>query len=282
MATILNNQANITYDYVGSQSTIAAESNSVATTLLDEYSLTASKSPLNNSFRPGDIVTYVIQLDNNGRGDLFNLQITDNLGSASSIKPLSFLNAILYVNNTPTEISPVINPDNSVTFSIPSPFNSSSSALLIYNVSVADSVSTNITNTADVTANGGSATGTPVTVTPSPTATINIDNYAQLSVVKQGDKQTISSGETLTYTFTISNSGNEPANNVTLTDSLPQNFSISQVELISGSSTTIYQPSEYDLDTATNTITLPNATGAPISVPAAGNVLIQISGVVTA
>ena len=60
MPTVLNNQANISYNYDGSPNPQNAISNTVATTLLDEYSLTATKSALNNSFRPGNNVTYII------------------------------------------------------------------------------------------------------------------------------------------------------------------------------------------------------------------------------
>lgn len=287
MPTFLSNQGNITYNYTGAASSETVDSNTVTTTLLDEYSLTATKTVLNDDFRPGENITYAISLENNGRGDLYNVQVTDDLGSATSTKPLTFLNAILYVNGVQTAITPTISTDNSVVFQLTSPLSSGDIANIIYNATAADDISlTSITNTAQVTANGGSASGTPVTVTPSPTATINAANYAQLSITKQSDKTTISSGDTLTYTFNITNSGNEIANNVVLTDTLPENFAINQISLTSSGTTIIYQSSEYDLDPSTNTLTLPNASGQEITVPAAtssgpGSVTIQITGVVT-
>lgn len=288
MPTTLNNQANITYDYVGSAETESAESNSVVTTLLDEYSAIATKNTINNNFRPGENVAYTIRLENNGRGDLYNVQVADNLGSTTSSKPLTFLSAILYINNVQTPITPVITEDNSVSFQLPSPFSSGDVAIILYTAAVKKDIApniTSITNTATITANGGSVSGPIITVNPSPIATINIANFAQLCISKQSDKETIASGETLTYTFTINNSGNEQANNVVLTDTLPQNFTISQVNSIINGTTRIYQPNEYDLD-STNTITLPNSSVSPITVPAAtssgpGTVIVQISGTVT-
>lgn len=290
MPTVLNNQANISYDYSGAKSSQNAVSNTVTTTLLDEYSLTANKSVLNQTFRPGNIITYILSMENNGRGDLYNLTLTDNLGSDTNVKPMSFLNAILYVNNYPVEITPVLSPDQSVTFQISSPFLSGDNAMIIYNTMVDSDLSSSvssITNSVTVTANGGSSSGTVVTVDPNPSTTINIENYAQLSISKQSDKETITSGETLTYTFTLNNIGNEEADNIILTDTLPQNFLVTQVTSTTNGNTTTYQPDQYNLDTTTNTITLPNAIGPEIIVPAStdssiGTTIVQIIGTVTA
>lgn len=287
MPTTLNNQANITYDYTGAVTPETVGSNTVATTLLDEYSMTATKTPLSSTFRPGDNVTYTIEIENNGLGDLYNLQVIDNLGSDTSVKPLTFLNAILYLNNVQTPITPTTAADNSIIFSLPSPFTSGSAAIIIYNATVArDTILNSITNTLTVTANGGSSTGAVVTVNPNPTATITAANYAQLSITKQSDKNIISSGDTLTYTFNLTNTGNEPATNVVLTDTLPQNFTITQVSVTTGGSTVVYSASDYNLDTSSNTITLPNTTGTPITVPAAttsgaGLTVVQITGTVS-
>lgn len=290
MPTVLNNQANISYDYSGAKSSQNAVSNTVTTTLLDEYSLTANKSVLNQTFRPGNIITYILSMENNGRGDLYNLTLTDNLGSDTNVKPMSFLNAILYVNNYPVEITPVLSPDQSVTFQISSPFLSGDNAMIIYNTMVDSDLSSSvssITNSVTVTANGGSSSGTVVTVDPNPSTTINVENYAQLSISKQSDKETITSGETLTYTFTLNNIGNEEADNIILTDTLPQNFLVTQVTSTTNGNTTTYQPDQYNLDTTTNTITLPNSIGPEIIVPAStdssiGTTIVQIIGTVTA
>lgn len=287
MPTSLTNQGNITYNYTGAVASESANSNTVTTTLLDEYSISATKTVLNNDFRPGENITYTLLIENNGRGDLYNLQIVDDLGSSTSTKPLTFQNALLYINGVQTQITPTFSQDNSVIFQLPSPFSSGDIAIIVYNATAANNISlTSITNTEQVTANGGSATGTQVSVTPDPTATINAANYAQLSITKQSDKTTISSGDTLTYTFNITNSGNEPATNVILTDTLPADFTISQISLTSAGTTTIYQTGEYDIDPATNTLTLPNSTGPQITVPAAtsagaGTAVIQIIGTVT-
>ncbi|MGE3180085.1 MAG: hypothetical protein AB7N71_00505, partial [Phycisphaerae bacterium] len=68
------------------------------------------------------------------------------------------------------------------------------------------------TNRAVATADGGLSAET--------SCTTNVSN-AELSVTKTGDRDTVYIGRDLTYTITVSNSGNADATNVTLTDTVP-------------------------------------------------------------
>ena len=90
MPTNLNNQANITYSFAGS-GTGAANSNMTTTTLLDEYSLTATKTSLTETFRPGQNLTYIFRLENNGTGPLYTVTVADDLGAAEGADPLSYV-----------------------------------------------------------------------------------------------------------------------------------------------------------------------------------------------
>ncbi len=74
-------------------------------------------------------------------------------------------------------------------------------------------------------------------------------------------------GEPLTYTFTLTNQGNQAADSVTLTDQLPTGFSVTQVSVSAGGATTVLAPGDYNA--ADNTITIPSTTGKAITVPAA-------------
>lgn len=56
MSTTLNNQALVSYYYNGEQSGGSAASNMISTTLLDQYSISAVKTALTPSFRPGQRV----------------------------------------------------------------------------------------------------------------------------------------------------------------------------------------------------------------------------------
>ena len=81
MPTNLNNQASVTYSY-SAGGTGSANSNITTTTLLDEYSLSAAKTSLLSSYRPGDNLTYLINIENNGAGALYSVTVTVDLGAA--------------------------------------------------------------------------------------------------------------------------------------------------------------------------------------------------------
>lgn len=270
MPTPLNNQASIRYNYSGA-GTGTAVSNTVTTNLLDRYTLAATKTPLSSTFRPGENVTYVIRVENNGSGDLYNVTIADDLGGGADT-PLVYNPASLraYVDSIPVTISPVVQ-GGTLTAVLPAPLPAGTAAILVYTAQVRPDVDftlQSITNTVAVTANGGSAAGPAVTVTPSPTATLLRDSYAEVTLYKEADKQSVMAGEPLTYTFTLTNQGNQAADSVTLTDQLPTGFSVTQVSVSAGGVTTVLAPSDYTV-AADNTITIPSTTGKAITVPAA-------------
>ncbi len=270
MPTPLNNQASIRYNYSGA-GTGTAVSNTVTTNLLDRYTLAATKTPLSSTFRPGENVTYVIRVENNGSGDLYNVTIADDLGGGADT-PLVYNPASLraYVDSIPVTISPVVQ-GGTLTAVLPAPLPAGTAAILVYTAQVRPDVDftlQSITNTVAVTANGGSAAGPAVTVTPSPTATLLRDSYAEVTLYKEADKQSVMAGEPLTYTFTLTNQGNQAADSVTLTDQLPTGFSVTQVSVSAGGVTTVLAPGDYTV-AADNTITIPSTTGKAITVPAA-------------
>ena len=270
MPTPLNNQASIRYNYSGA-GTGTAVSNTVTTNLLDRYTLAATKTPLSSTFRPGENVTYVIRVENNGSGDLYNVTIADDLGGGADT-PLVYNPASLraYVDSIPVTISPDVQ-GGTLTAVLPAPLPAGTAAILVYTAQVRPDVDftlQSITNTVAVTANGGSAAGPAVTVTPSPTATLLRDSYAEVTLYKEADKQSVMAGEPLTYTFTLTNQGNQAADSVTLTDQLPTGFSVTQVSVSAGGATTVLAPGDYTV-AADNTITIPSTTGKAITVPAA-------------
>lgn len=280
MATTINNQANITYQY--NSSTGNATSNIVETTVLDLYGITANKTALQQTFKPGENITYITTIENSGSANLYNVTLQDDLGNNN----LTILNNSIYIYKN--EVLQTIDPSGTF-IEIPGILTPGEQVLVIYIATVnndIDSTIDEITNTQMITARGGGVTGPLITVTPNPTATIIRANYAQLSIMKTTDKETIMSGDNLTYTFTITNTGNTEATNVILTDYLPEGFVINSIISETNGTITTYNPTDYTFDPTTRLLTLPNNTGNRITVPAAtmenpGTTTVTIAGTVT-
>lgn len=281
MATILNNSATLTYN--SGANTGSAASNVVSTSLLDSYSISAVKTSANDSWRPSENITYLVTVTNTGTQPLYAVQISDDLASGQ----LSYLaNSALIIDGssvtpvTPASTSPLVITAASVLQS-----GESVTVLYVAQVSgaIADTVEL-ITNTAQVTAQEQSTGGETISVTPAPTLSLPREDFAQIDIVKTADKAVISSGDTLTYTFTIENSGNIPATNVVITDTLPTGFVIQSIQSVTDGVTTVYDATDYTVS-ADNTLVLPVGTKT-ITVPArdeSGNgvTVVTVTGTVT-
>ncbi len=263
MATILENKATISYLYDGITDTQDATSNVASTTLADACSVIVTKTPLTASFRPGDNVSYVLRIENTGSAALSGVTVTDDLAVGELVYALNSL--VVYVNNTLTPITPTA-AGTSLSFTLPANLASGEVVIAAYSARTNSTAST-ITNTATVTGTGLNPAACQLSEAAS--STITAANFADLSIYKESSAATVTSGDALTYTFTIMNSGNSQATNVTLTDDLPDEFEIDTVTVTSEGVSKTYTVDEFDLEETTNTITLPNATGTQITVPQA-------------
>ena len=283
MATILNNFATLTYN--SGEDTGAATSNVVSTNLLDSYGLTVDKISLNEDWRPGENITYLVTVTNTGTQPLFAVQVTDDLGGADT--PLVYLagSAAVVTDSGVTEVTPAFVTPLVIPVADVLPAGDSVTAVYVAQVQgdIPDSVN-DITNTVSAIGREGSAEGT-VVESDQDSVTLPRADFAQVDIVKSVDKAVVSSGETLTYTFTIENSGNIPATNVVITDTFPAEFQITSITSVTDGVTTVYDEGDYTVG-ADNTLTLPTGTGVTITVPARtalgnGVTVVTVTGTVT-
>lgn len=282
MATNLPNRAQITYDGgCGSEPGVVL-SNETTTVLVDRYTLAVTKTALLDSVRDGGTAAYVLQLSNTGSGTLYNPAVFDNLGSDTEEKPLSYIDgsAMFYVNGVPSAGGVSLDEDG-VTFSSAVPLEQGDSLLVIYAADV--DAEECIVNTALATANSGSAEGAEISDTDS--AEVCVESCANISVFKTADKDTVVEGDTLTYTFTLMNTGSGEATSIGFVDSLPPQFSVNTVSYTTDSGTSVIPPEDYSI-TEPNTLTIPAPDSSlVISVPAAdsmgpGMVTITVTGTI--
>ena len=254
---IITNQANLTYTY---GTTTASVASNVATAEMNA-ALSAAKRVLDESYRPGSDLTYILSFENGGNSAITNLPVLDNLGAytpagaTAPVQPLTCTGpAALYVDGVfSAELTPAVQ-DEGVLFTIPS-IPAGSNALLLYKATVNSfaqlSPGSEIENTASV------GTNDPITVS----ATVPAASYADVSITKEMAPDPVSTGDTMTVTFTIENRGNTEATGLQLTDDFP--LALSDV------SVTVNGAPIPDFTFENSTLTLPAGTQTTLSVPAA-------------
>ena len=204
---LFSNQATLTYN--GN----STNSNVVYGEILE--ALTVGKTAVEGSYTPGDVVTYAVSFRNTG-GALTALTVTDDLGAytvgTGTAVPLTYVDgsALFFVEGAQVA-TPVVTVGPPLVFTgvnLPA----GASAVLIYQATVNTFANPDsggvITNT--VTVSGGGLTA-PVSASETvPAATMPL-----LSIFKSITPNTVIDNDSITYTFLVQNTGNEP---ITATD----------------------------------------------------------------
>lgn len=215
MATFTN-QATLSYNNT------VTNSNIVTGEILEVLTLT--KTAVVPQYDDNGTVTYVININNSGAAAFTGLTVTDDLGGypfgtpAVTLYPLDyvagslryFINGVLQTSPVPTGEEPLV--IGGIT--VPAGGNST----LIYEARVTDAAPADIegaiTNTATLSGGGLS---TPVT----DSETITTEIAPKLTISKAICPAVITENGQLTYTLTLQNSGNTPAeadDNIVITD----------------------------------------------------------------
>jgi len=199
---IFSNQATLTYNGITINSNIAFGE------ILDV--LAATKTAVEGSYTPGELVTYVVTLRNTGSTALTGLTITDDLGGyefgPDTLYPLTYEegSAVLFVDGVP-QAAPTVTAGPPLVFSgisIPA----GGDVVLVYQARANDFADPapdgTIVNTVTVT---GAGISTPITVSE----TVTRITAPALTISKSITPTQVVDNNRVTYTFVIRNFGNE-------------------------------------------------------------------------
>jgi len=264
----ITNQAHVSFSYEGTDVTKTNHSNTVTATIKDKYGISVEKTATAECFRAGDTLTYFIHVTNSGCGCLGSFVISDDLGTEDYLTYIEG-SARLFMNGSMTEIVPTgINP---LGFEINQRLERDDELIIQYNVMVNSGISldvTEITNTVTVTAYPcGCNCDSREAITETITHTIEKCEFAEVLITKAVSNDSVCCADELDYMITLTNTGTIDATNVIVTDSLPESFTVTEIHMENNGNHYKFDASEYDIDSA-NFLTLPNATGTEILVPA--------------
>lgn len=211
---IFSNQATLTYN--GN----STNSNIVYGELLEV--LTATKTAVESTYLPGELVTYVVTLRNTGTTALTGLTLSDDLGSypfgTGTLYPLTYeADSILVFTNGIPQAAPAVTagPPLGITgITVPA----GGDTVIVYQARVNSFASpedgSTIVNTVTITGGGLAA---PVTATE----TVIAESAPALTITKSISPSQVVDNQQLTYTFLIQNTGNTPVvatDNAVITD----------------------------------------------------------------
>lgn len=211
---IFSNQATLTYNGNSTNSNIAYGE------ILDV--LIATKTAVEGSYTPGELITYVVTLRNTGNATLAGLIVTDDLGGydfgGTTVYPLTYEagSATLFINGVP-QPAPAVAPGPPLVISginIPA----GGDAVLVYQAQANSYANPNvggtIVNTVTVT---GDDISTPITAVE----TVEVEIAPELTICKSIAPSQVVDNDRVTYTFVIQNYGNEAVvatDNAAITD----------------------------------------------------------------
>ena len=211
---IFSNQATLTYNGSSTNSNIAYGE------ILDV--LVATKTAVEETYTPGQIVTYVVTLRNTGTSALTGLTVTDDLGGyefgGATVYPLTYEadSVTVFVDGVPQAAPTAAGGPPLVLSGITVP--AGGDVVLVYqaraNAYADPAPGGTIDNTVTVTGDGLSA---PITATE----TVPVDAQALLAISKSITPSQVVDNDRVTYTFVIQNAGNSPVvatDNAAITD----------------------------------------------------------------
>lgn len=270
MATITN-QGTASYQFENGGEIMTVSSNENQLTLNTSTGLTVVKSSSPDTFLPGEIITYTVQITNNSNQFLTGVRIIDNLANNNLAYVLG--SGKLTVGTLTYPVAPIST--NPLTFTLQQ-LNVGQTMTLTYDAQVIFNLPSSIlTLTNTVEGIGYTSTGT---ITGFSNNTIQKKTNGDVSLSKSASRTSVFLSQNLDYFLTISNGTANNISSAILRDRLPSNFVVTAVYLRIGGGTNIQlSPSDYSID-GTNLITISSVNGANISVASGSTATATISG----
>lgn len=234
---IVYNAANLVYSYKpdpnGSVLTSTKFTNIVETTI-NQAQYTVVKSVDKIYAQTGDPVVYTTTIANTGTVNLTNIKFADYIGVF-----LNFVSGTVYINGVNY---PTLNP--STQFPIDDLHPGDTTTIIFATTIVSNTPVGYIPNMSEVTLSYKENPDSPIiTKTVYSNQVITYDPYAKIDLVKSVDKLYAAVGDTLTYSFTVTNNGNANALNTLFNDTIQAESSfVSGSVLLNGVSKPDYNP----------------------------------------
>jgi uncharacterized repeat protein (TIGR01451 family) len=165
-----------------------------------------------NSVLAGQNLTYTLTVVNNGPSDADNVSIVDTLPAN-----VTFVSATSSAGTSGTPS--VVNGAQVVTIPLGTVTNGSTVTAMVV-VTTTGSTAASIADNASVMS---ADTSDPNTANNSASASSNVTPAADVGVTIAGSAASVSAGQNLTYTITVTNNGPDTASNVMLTNTFPTN-----------------------------------------------------------
>ena len=239
----VKSQATVTYAYAqGNLKVKSISTSNIVSTEIRMVDLLAKKTANMEAFKPNDVITYHIIINNPGNYSATNVLVTDELIHQTYLKD-SF--KYLFLDESKTEVKATVK-DKEIVFEIDE-LKPNGVCVLMYQASFDDILDINIDikNTSNIRSKE---------VQPFSTNTLNMkQQYAKLEIVKKAVDYTYLNTD-ISYLITIKNVGNIVANEVEVVDQLPYTFELDKSkEAITVDNQNI---DKYQLDKKTNTLKL--------------------------
>ncbi|MBE6672845.1 MAG: hypothetical protein E7599_04930 [Ruminococcaceae bacterium] len=279
MPRIITNYA--TLDYFSENTAQTVISNVAQTTLRETLGIT--KDAYQGGYRIGERLTYIVQIVSTGQNPS-SLTVVDDLGTFAEngvmYTPLDYESYLLYVGQTLNPETGGVNvtvnvQPGSVRFTfdnLPTPFPGMTllMQMRVNRFAPFSLSSQGITNTTELVVGGETVA--------SDSATVLLQSYADLRILKSMTPDPVTQGETLTYTFVICNYGTASPDSVTLRDRFNPAPAAPLEVKVDGETVDLF-----DYDPSTGMFVLGAAATQPYTfvLPPAGSVRDTQTGVVT-